>query len=371
MLLNMFKKLLLIGIFIYILIVISFQLTPIIQKLFNIELDEPELGTYTSDEIAFLKTFYLMEGDNNYYSAFKISRENYAIGNLVQSEISTWRLPLSFYLWNIFAQKGEDILTIFIIFMFTFFICSYFLLRQFMPYKFAVLGPLVLFPYFYDSFRYKTSFLFTEWWGLFFFLIGLVAISYKRTLFASLGFILAMLTRELFVIPVICFLIFHVITKKQSKYLLGSLLVFMSFYFFHWFNVTNILAQTDKVDLTVKRIHLYDLFYLHKLLSFSMREYVFLGIKTHYMVLLLGLTSILFKLILDRKSQLAYWFIAIISLLVFLPLISVKENDSWGITFVPLILLSVPLFLSFSKNDIINIQKLWHVARKKNERHAN
>ena len=367
----MIKKLLLIGILIYILIVISFQLTPYIQKQFNIELAEPELGTYTSDEVSFLKTFYLMEKGNDYYLAYKIARENYASGNLIQSKVSTWRSPVVFYLWSFFAQKGADILTIFIIFMFTFLIFSYLMLKQFMAHIFAIFGPLVLLPYFYDSFRYKTSFLFTEWWGLFFFLIGLVAISYKRTLFASLGFILAMLTRELFVIPVICFLIFHVITKKQSKYLLGSLLVFMSFYFFHWFNVTNILAQTDKVDLTVKRIHLYDLFYLHKLLSLSMREYVFLGIKTHYMVLLLGFTSILFKLILDRKSQLAYWFIAIISLLVFLPSISVKENDSWGITFVPLILLSVPLFLSFSKNDIINIQKLWHVARKKNERHAN
>ena len=126
------------------------------------------------------------------------------------------------------------------------------------------------------------------------------------------------------------------------------------------------MTQADKVDLTVNRLHSYDLPYLHKILSFSMREYVFFGIKTHYVVLLLGFTSILFKLILAHKSELAYLFIAIISFLVFLPLISVKENDYWGITVVPLLLLSVPLFLSFSKNEIMNIRKLWHVARKKN-----
>jgi len=350
----MLKKLLLVGVFIYILIMISFQLTPYIQKQFNIELAEPELGTYTSDEVAFLKTFYLMEKGNDYYLAYKIARENYASGNLIQSKVSTWRSPVVFYLWNIFSENGEDILTIFVFFMFISLICSYLLLKKFMSHKLSLIGSLAIAPYFYDSLKYKTAFLFTEWWGLFFFLIGLVAIVYKRYFVACLGLILAILSRELFIIPVLGFLLLRVIQKKEIKYFLVPIIVFFLFYFFHWHNVTNIMMSTNKVNITVDRFHFYSILNLHKMLSFSMRQYVLFGLKTHYLVLLLGFMSLILNIILSRKYELLYLFVAVISFLILLPAISVKENDYWGITFVPLLLISLPLLMSFNKNDVKN-----------------
>src|SRR5438045_1099120 len=98
---------------IFLLVFFANLLTPIIRHQFNIDnLNDPQPKSYRSDEISFLRTFYLMEKGVNYYNAFKISREEFIGGDIVRADVFTWRMPTVFYLWSLLANDGQQILTL-------------------------------------------------------------------------------------------------------------------------------------------------------------------------------------------------------------------------------------------------------------------
>ncbi len=352
---SMPKRLLFYAVSTFILIVASISFTNFVQNRFGaVSLSEPGLKTYSSDEMAFLKTFYLMEKGQDYYSAYKTARENYSIGNLISSDVSTWRMPTVFFLWHIFANSGLGIFRLFVFFLSIFLVCVYLIFKKTYSGKLAILSILILLPYLYDTFSYNTSFLFTEWWSLFFFFFALTSLIYKLNWLAIFLFTLALITREIFIIPMCAFLIIQSIQKKEMRTFLFPILLFLPIYALHWFNVSMIMANnnTHKIQL-ISRIHKYDLLNLQNMVAFLMRRYVLLGLKTHYLVLFLGIVSITLNGLFFKRKDLIYFFTTVAAFLIVLPIISVKENDYWGLLFVPLILMFVPLIIPV----IINIIK--------------
>ena len=65
----------------------------------------PAPKTYRSDEFIFLRTFYLVKDNLNYYSAFLDATKNDSRGGYLTKDVMMWRLPTVFYFWK-FILKG-------------------------------------------------------------------------------------------------------------------------------------------------------------------------------------------------------------------------------------------------------------------------
>ncbi len=332
-------------------ILAEFFTPEIIDKYQINRLSEPEFETYTSDEASFLKTFYLMKHNLGYYRAFKLSRENGASGNNLQQDIFTWRMPVVFYLWKIFASGGMQIFKLYIFLSLLSLFSIYLILKKMTSPEYAILGPLLLLPYFYDTFRYKTAFLFTEWWGLLFFVIGLSAYFHKSQKLALLCFIITVSIRELFIIPVMLLLVWSFLKKGNFKIIFLAVIFSGIIYFIHIFNIREVLGRTTDFSF-FSRFHPYHLADLQKMISFSMKEYVFWGLKTHYLFVFLGMLG-LARAVFNKNREAIFLLVIVLGFILFLPLISTADNDYWGIMFVPIIIVSIPLLLK-PKNENIN-----------------
>ncbi len=339
------SKIFLIGLVILTTYILSALLTPTIINYFQIDsLGEPEFRTYRSDESSFIKTFYLMKKGESYYSAFYNARSNFIDGNLISGDPFTWRMPTVFYLWN-FAESGENILTLFIFFS----ILAIFLILKQIIGLWALMGPVILIPYFYDALTNKTSFLFTEWWALFFFIFALAALFYNYSKTAILMFTLSVLTRELYVIPLLILSVYGFFRKDKFSVFFMPIVISSVGYLIHWHSVSTFVENSGLGARFIERFHGYSLQNLQQMISFSMRGYVLDGLKTHYLLIFTGVMALILNLILERRKEVIYLATASLSLLFILPVIGVLENDYWGILFVPLILISIPLLFNLIK----------------------
>ncbi len=334
------------ALLILVLFLVSLTTTPWIRSYFKIDsLEDPKTKEYRGDEMGFLKNYYLMEKGENYYSAFKFSRENFSTGSLLQSDVLTWRLPTVFYMWNFFANNGQQILQLFIFLTLTFLLSLYLIFKRVIG-NFAILSPIIVIPYLIDTIAYKTAFLFTEWWGFFFFIFGLCAFFYNKKILAFVFFVLAVTTRELFIVPLVFMTIYGFVKKEDRKLFTLILISFSVFYLFHWINVQNLIDSNSNGLTLFERFKNYNLDNLRSMISFSMRGYVIGGWKSHYIFIILGFCGILTTLIFNRTKETIYIAISVISMLISFPIIAVLDNDYWGITFVPLILASIPLIFN-------------------------
>lgn len=342
------KKKYLFGIIICSSLILAIIATPVIKTYFDIDISkEPQIKTYHGDGMSFLKTYFLMEKGNNYYIAFKIARDNFASGNSFSGDTFTWRMPTVFYIWNFFTSSAEQILTLFLFLTILSFISIYLLLKKISTKLLALFGSLLLIPYFYDALVYKASYLFVEWWGLFFFIFGLTALFYKYPKIAVGVFFLAVVTRELFIIPILSLYIFCLLTKKESKIFLIPILGFIAVYVLHIINISQIVGRADTGLSVIGRVHGYDILSLQKTVSFSMRYYIIDNFKVHYLLGLAGLISLIVNSLV--KEQTLYLLVSVLSLIIILPFIAVSDNDYWGILIMPWLIMSVPLIFNLKK----------------------
>lgn len=345
----MIKKTAVLVIFLLI-ILFSFLLTPLFIRYFNVPpLGEPKPFSYTNDELSFLKIYYLMKDGNNFYQSFAIARSSFSNGGIISQDVFTWRSPAIFFIWQMTAINGDWILTEFLICIVLLLASVFLLLKKTTNSFISILGVSLMLPYIFDTFKYKTSFLFTEWWGLFFFLYGLTSILYKHQKLGFFLLLLSLLTRELFIIPIFGIFLFSLFTRNNWKFFLILLILAGFYYVLHSIFVTSFLHGSSPHYTFLSRFHFPHVINIQSMLSFSMRPFVFYGQKTHFLIEGLGLTGILIGTLRKRVKARCYILITIFSFLFTLPFISVKENDYWGIVFVPLILMSIPLSLEVIK----------------------
>lgn len=335
--------------------IISLISTPILKDHFAINLDPPKFKEYRSDEMSFLKVFYLMEEGKGYYSSFKLSRENFIGGNILQKDVFTWREPTIFYIWSTLFYNGYQIFNFFIFLSLLFLASIYFLVKKITNKSLlSLISVLLLLPYLYDLLVLKVAFLFTEVWGLYFLVIGLSFLVYKKNLLAILLFTLAVMTRELFIIPVSLISLYVLVIQRKYIFLL-PILVGAGFYIIHSFNVCSLVGATE--GKFWERFHMFDLMLLQRMLSFAMRKYIFFGLKTHFLIEILGLVGIIGLFIKTRKTELLYLILTIIPFLVILPIIGVYENDYWGLFLVPMMIFSL-VFMVELVYEYINFKQV-------------
>ena len=332
-------------IFLLILFVVVFYSLKL-NNFLNFDLDEPKLGTYRNDEMIFLKTFYLIKKGENYYQAFREANEADARIKKMTPDVFTWRLPTIFYIWNLTANDGFQIFRNFWILTAIFLICIYLILVRFIKPCLAILGPILLVPYFLDTISYKTSFLFTEWWSLFFFFFGLTFFLYKKTFSAGLLFLLAAITRELIFIPLFSFFIFSLFLKKNRLFFSIIIMFTLLFFIFHqqmvFLQFKEFTSQTVNL-FEVSRIHGFWKLGFQKMTAFSMRSYPLIKFKSHYWLIFLAFLSFLVNIRKNKDPKIWYLFlIGWVNMLIFPFITSSQYNDYWGILFMPALIMSIP-----------------------------
>lgn len=344
------KFLLLISFFVLVFFFISYSLQKFVNLNPNLRLGEPEMGTYRSDEFIFLKTFYLLEKGHGYYSSFREAVEGDARGIVLTNDAFAWRLPTVFYFWQLTAKDGIAILRNFWILVTLSLVAVYFLLRKFTNKKIAILGSIILIPYFVDTVYYKTSYLFTEWWAWFFMIFGLCFFVYDKKKLAFPLFILAVFSRELMMIPFLIFLIYSLFLRKNRLFFASVVVAFIALFLIHQTAVSSQFGKTEYVtnlSSAVLRLHNFDRLSFLEMISFSMRQYPLVAYKSHYLLVLFGMISLGLNLVRRSKNKEIFLiFLAAWSLFLILPFITTSQyNDYWGILFMPTLLLSIPFLI--------------------------
>lgn len=314
---------------------ISFDL--FLKKSLPLVKSEPMPNQYRSDEFVFLRTFYLLKEGENYYAAFNKSVTQDIRGGYLAKDVFAWRLPTVFYFWALFASTGFGIGILFIILSSLTLICVYRITGN-------ILSPVILAPYYLDAYYYQTSFLFTEWWGLFFFIFGLASLLNNHKKFAIIFLSLSILTRELFIIPVIFMTIVSFIFKKNRLIFLKIFFMFLVFYSVHYTLVQNQPVLESQRDI-FSRIHFFSIKQFQHEIAFSMRQYPLLNFRLPLIIAASTPVILFIKFLLAKKIKYLY-LLSSISLLFLTPFSGNIYNDYWGITFMPLSLAFFPLVFS-------------------------
>lgn len=213
---------------------------------------EPADKSYIADELDYLKTFYLLKKGSGYYQARYEAQKNIAgkeEERVWTKDIWGWRLPFVFYFWKLFAKNGLGIFNLFIILSACFFLSSYLIVKKFVKNNFALLSTVILLPYFLNAIK-STSFLFIAWWGMFFFAFGLMFFYYNHLFLSSFFFILAVISREHFIIPLASMFVLSVIFKKSKLVFLIPIIAFFLMILLHVHNVSSFVPLKTPLGIS-------------------------------------------------------------------------------------------------------------------------
>lgn len=300
---------------------------------------EPVNKTYISDELDHLKTFYLMKTGLGYYQARYLSQKNTAgdeAERIWKKDLWGWRLPLVFYFWKIIANNGAGIFLGFIILSITSLICSYFIALKFVNRRLAILVPVILFPYFINAIR-TTSFLFIEWWALFFFIFGLSFFYYQRFNIATVFFSMAVLSREHYIIPFILMLLLSIYYKKTKKQFIIPIILFVLMLVIHFHQVSS-LVTLGKSSTDFRRLSIGGKNLILATLAFSTNSYILVDYRPVLIWLILALIGIGLLHIQSKKNY--YLHIALASFFPLFLCFNFMGNSIWeaywGILYAPI-----------------------------------
>lgn len=308
----------------------------------KIDFSEKNLKIFASDEMLYLKTFYLVKSGVNYYKALSLAFKKDLRKNVLGKSVFEWRLPTVYYFWSLFARNGNQIAVLFWTFAFLSIMSWFFINKKFVGVTKAFFAPLFLLLYFSDIFNYQTSIFFTEWWAWFFFSFGLFFLVCGKKFLSFIFFTLTVLTRELFIVPIVFFIIISFFEKKNRALFLTIFFIFIGTEFIHKMNIQNSVWGGDS------RIHFWSKQVFQEMSAFSMRNFPFVKYKIHYFFITLSFIA-LFSTVLKKGFYLKkIIFLSSWSFILIFPFIGQEFNSYWGICYMPTLLSSLPLF--FAKN---------------------
>lgn len=307
---------------------------------------EPLDESYISDEMKYLKNYYLMKKGIDYYQAHYLSQIKLA-GNdntVWQQDIWGWRLPFIFYFWKYLTRTGSDILLLFIFLALITLTTSYFISIKFIKSKISLLTPLIILPYFLSAIQ-STSFLFITWWSMFFYIIGVAFLFYQKHFLSAIFLSIAILTREFYLIPILIMLLISVFYHKNIKIFLLPLLLFFLMMIFHIYKVNQFTHINNSFG--AYRLSRPNKTLVLSTLAFSTNSYFFVNYRPTLLFLAISVISLIL-LIIKSKDKYIY-LLAISSFFpIFLSFFMInigKWEDYWGATYVPLgIIYSVSIF---------------------------
>ena len=197
-----------------------------------------------------------------------------------------------------------------------------------------------------------------EWWGLIFFLIGFYYLLKKNFLLTTIFFTLTLFSRELFVVHLFSLLVILFI-KRQKKMLFSIIIPILSILLFyltvHIPNVAN-FENLKNMNSWLRETNISSNFnswpMVRTTLAYNSWQYLFYNLYLFRTSLLLSSLALLF-LYFKRKSD--KYFLLIASYLPFFlfqfkPGLTTLYHDYWGIYYVPLTLIAVPVVIKLLTN---------------------
>ncbi len=288
------------------------------------QLSQPLGKEYTTDMRAFLKTYQLMKQGEDFYPAFFTGMAGLRSGNF-RPDINAWRQPFIFYLWKILPGDGRAIYFLWQIFLVLIIISAYLITKN-------IFSPLILWPYLHYS-LVDLTILQPEWWGMAFLVFGLCFYIHKKYYFSGLFFVLALMCRELFFIPV-----FFLTLPKLKYYLIFYLLFFVYYFFYHLPNIfafpTEIFRDYANGDWRT----------LHSIFAYSSWNY---WIGVYRPMVIIFVATIIFAVIRRKNLFFLLTFLPFFLFTVFMAITGKIDatRDYWSIYFVPLLLVSAPALI--------------------------
>ncbi len=317
------------------------------SKLREVISAEPKPRTYFNDQLSFLKVAYLVESGKNYYSAFEKAITEDGRKFTIPMQVWGWRLPTFAYIWAFLpGTAGPTSYWLFIALSLGFFFISFKLAEIFLPSFLAVLSVYLVFPYFHFAAR-DVAFLEIEWWGLIFFTFGIYSLLKKNYNFSSLFFLLSITIREIFVIPLLTILLLLILYSnfKAALKLLAALLAFLIFWSLHYFQVSRYTGVS--LESLQPRDHPLSTFFLLQTLSYASWEYLVFNFRP-FLLSFAALVTLTLTFVIRKTISFPIVVISLVPLSMALAILKIGTppyDDYWGISYIPLVLLSLPILI--------------------------
>lgn len=308
----------------------------------------PAPESYSDDKQGFLRIFYFVEQGDNYYESLTRSHIEDIRSHTVPQDLMGWRLPTHVYLWLLFPFSGGlSIYLFFLTICSLMIIVSYLIAAVTLPGKYAILSPYLLFPYLLFA-STSIEFLHTDWWAFMPFSIALYLFFINKKRFSSAFFSLALITRELYIIPFLAFCLFVLIRKKLRNilFIVAPVFIFIFAMLVHYFQVikyTNLVIST--------RFHEIDLQPIFAMLSYASNKYLLVDYRVFSLVL--GVSVLFFLLNYKNLNDMVktIFLIIILQIVLYSFFGANKYSDYWGINFIPLLLIIYPVILLYDKHS--------------------
>jgi len=309
---------------------------------------EPQISDQR-DYMAYLKTVYLMDQGFDYYYAFSKGID-LSFPKQLPNELWGWKQPLLFHFWNLFPGNGSKIIYLAIIVSLLNLVAVYEIARKYLSPSLALLCPLILIPYLHHFLTDQTV-IQVEWWALSALIWGTTAFYYHKFWLAGILFGISLSIRELFIIPILFFLLANfgsVNFRQVLKTVLMLCLVFFPQYLIHLTNVN----KYENVFLLLQKAFRpgaasgWNL--VQTTLSFGSANYLFFSLRPFLVFLIITSVSLVF---LIYKSNHKAQYLALLStylpfyILMFKMGMIDRWHDYWGIYYVPLLLAVTPIAL--------------------------
>lgn len=303
---------------------------------------EPAPKSYFNDYLGFLRNFYLVEIGNDYYDGLVKTHTEDGRSSTIPSKVWNWRLPTYAYLWDIFPGNGGLSVYVFFLILSSLSIFMLFKIGElFLPSSTANLVPFVLFPYFHFGAR-DLSFLEMEWWAMSFLIIAIFAIVKNRLNLLFVSSAMAMILRELYLIPILLWSALMVVGRnyRKAQALTFAVIIFLVVISFHYFKVTEYIPRSwNSLSLDSKSLSLSP---FQQTLSYGSVDYLFFRFRPFLVSLVLTVLMLAISFY-QRKINLSLLLIPLtaLSMTIFSLQFVTLDADYWGITYVPFLLMSL------------------------------
>jgi len=323
---------------------------------------EPVAGQYTRDPNVFLKTFFLMSGGVSYYDAFGEAYRGDFRNHGFPYDLWAYRLPTTFILWKLLAFNNP--LNLYILFLF-FSSCvltlTFYIGKKILSRELSLIIPFLFVPYFVFG-GTSLEFLQMEWWGLLPFFLFIFGVFFERLYIAAFGASLALISRELFLIPILSAGLISVVFKqyKLIKVFLTSIIVFSLVFVIHAFFVFERLPFSIDKMLT-GRYHTLTLEFIRQVLANGSWRYLFSEYRLFslytFCQFLIGISIFIFQ----PKYRFIIGYLLslfITTLIIFLKIGLCCWTDNWGVMVDPFIILGTGLIMGLFFQSLIKNRQI-------------
>lgn len=341
------KKLVILALMGFILMNFAINATVLNSGILQVASYEPPAESYAFDGFLYLKTFYLMKKGNGFYSSFAQAFDQDYRTSGYPPVAFNWRFPTIFYIWSLLLPANGAYLNIaFTISSLICLVAVYLIAKKFVEDSLALVAPFLLAPYL--LYGVKTWwFPFPEYWGMFFAVLCLLFYCYDKQVLSIVFALLAVLVKELFLfLPVAGLLAgFYLHDRKRILLWCIPLIGFMLQFGLHYSTVKPFLRPMP-FDISAWTHGGWD--YLKVTAIFGMD--LFARETIMRWVFLLMATSGVAQL--PKKERLFVGGLLLLPILTFLVIGTGKWGGYWGIIYMPLALIYVPLFFQFALGEL-------------------